>query len=194
MGRNTKQIITEGTWFVPDIDNNRDDPEPFEVFIHPLSAGDMKTVEAGMGAFTSAKINFTERAHTQIKKVFAKYVTDVRGYSICHHKTGDRIEPRNGAALYNAIMDHGDDDEAKIIDDIYSALKSASHLREGLREILRLRSDSFPTRTEPHGNGVASVVDARTPVASSETMPRNGASGIATEKQTSTSLPSLARD
>lgn len=184
MGRDVKQIVTGGVWYTPDIDNNRDDPDPFEVFIHPLSAGDMKVVEAGMGHFTGAKINFTERAQAQIRSVFSKYVTEVHGYAIRHNKTGERIEPRNGVALYTVIMDHGDDDESKVIDDIYAALKSVSHLREGLRETLRSRSTSLPAAIALHGNGVASAVDARTQAVSSEETPKNGASETAMEKPT----------
>jgi hypothetical protein len=120
--------------FVPSIDDNRDDADPFTVTIKPMTAGEMLRMERGLGEFTTTKINFSERAQAHVKSVFEARVVRVYGYTIIHPKTGARICPRNGAELYAAIMDFGDDKEASIIDEIVSAIKDTSKLKDGLRE------------------------------------------------------------
>lgn len=177
MAREAQKVTTDGVWYAPDIDGNRDDPDPFEVFIHPMTAGDMKRVERGMGEYTAGKINFAERGQKQVREIISKCVTDARGYSIWNTKTGEKITPRNGAALYAAIMDHGDDKEASILDDVFQAIKDASHLKAGLRETLRLRFGSPVPVTQSHGAGAASAVVERTHPGQTQTTQHGGIVG-----------------
>lgn len=134
MAREARGTVDDEVDFIPSIDGNRDDPDPFTVTIKPLTAGELAKIERGMGNFSGHKVNFTERAQAHVKMIFERRVVSVRGYSIVHPKTGAKIEPKTGPELYTAIMDHGDDHETDIIDEIVAAVKDASKLREGLRE------------------------------------------------------------
>jgi hypothetical protein len=140
MPRERKGTADDEMVFIPSIDGNRDDPDPFTVTIKPMTAGEMLRIERSLGDFTSAKINFAERAQTQVKSLLSSRVVSVHGYTVTHPKTGERVCPRNGAELYAAIMSYGDDKEASIIDEIVAAIKDVSKLKEGLREQLGSQS------------------------------------------------------
>ncbi len=143
MAREAKGTIVDEAEYIPIVDNNREDPDPFGVSLLPMTAAESNELQRTLGELTGAKINFTERAQKAVRKIFEKRVLRVWNYSIPHIKTGERIRPQNGIGLYLAIMEHGDEKEAEIIDDIVQAVKDQSHLRAGLRETLR--SQSAPT-------------------------------------------------
>ena len=130
-------------WYVPDIDDNREDSEPFMVLLTPLSGADMRRLEsANMGKITKrGEINFMKRAQSIQERIISDRVLEVKNYAISDETDGSVIEPKNGAELIKAIMAAGAS-EIDILDDVIEALKDSSKLDEGMIENLRLQSDS----------------------------------------------------
>lgn len=163
MAREGKKAITDVVEYVPEIDNNRDDPDPFVVDIRPMLGEDLRELERSMGDFTGAKVNFTERAQKKAKEMFGKYVPGVRGYAIAHRLSGEMIRPRTGAGLYQVLTEHGDEHEQTIISDILEAVKNQSKLRAGLRETLRSRSEQASTAPASGGTAAGGVDEKKPP-------------------------------
>ena len=127
----------DAVWYIPDIDENRDDVDPFMVLLSPLSAADMRKLEQlGLGKVTkkgTAEINFMERAQQLQERIIKERVLDVKNYSVMLQSTEGKEEvftPTNGKELLKAIMQAGAS-EAVILDDIVEALKDSSMLDEG---------------------------------------------------------------
>ena len=156
MARVIKRTET-ATWYVPDIDDNRSDPDPFKVLIVPLSGVELRRLErVGMGKITRGRteVNFMKRAQETQEKILAEKVLEVEGYSIENPTTGDVISPTDGTSLVRAVLMAGAK-EVEILDDILEAMKDASCLEEGILENLILRSDSVLAETPTPGNGAA---------------------------------------
>jgi hypothetical protein len=149
MARQAKAALIDVVEYVPNIENNRQDPDPFVVGLEPMTGDELKAFERVMGEMSGGKINFTERAQKLVENIFAKRVKWAKNYSIPHKRTKERLEPKNGAGLYRAIVENGDELECSIIDDIVEALKNHSHLRTGLLETLRSQSEPPPSATNP---------------------------------------------
>tara|TARA_A100001391_G_scaffold199581_2_gene182802 strand:+ start:375 stop:797 length:423 start_codon:yes stop_codon:yes gene_type:complete len=127
----------DAVWYIPDIDENRDDVDPFMVLLSPLSAADMRKLEQfGLGKVTkkgTAEINFMERAQQLQERIIKERVLDVKNYSVMLQSAEGKEEvftPTNGKELLKAIMQAGAS-EAIILDDIVEALKDTSMLDEG---------------------------------------------------------------
>ena len=141
MARNIA-VDLEEVDYVPDIEDNRNDPDPFVVRIKPMTAAEMKMLERSMGEMTAGKAaNFLERADKVARAIFKRCVVSVRGYT-ARSKDGTVMTPSTGVELYDAVNSCGDPAESAVIDDIYAAIKDHSHLRAGLPEVLRSRSGS----------------------------------------------------
>lgn len=179
MAREVLKIITEPVEYVPLIDGNRDDPDPFRVWLTPMTAAEMGAAERSMGQFSGGKVNFTERAQRQLRTILCEHITRVYGYTIPHKDSGARLAPINGTELYDAIWVHGDDHEASILGDIYNALRDQSHLREGLWERLRSQPGSRAPAT-PLSGGAASGADGATPPEILEAKTSSGSTAAAT--------------
>lgn len=164
MARQAKTIVKEPVWYVPDIEDNRADPDPFRVQISPMSGAELNELEATQGKFTKGDINFIKRGQTLVERIFSNRVLKVEGYAIAG-KT-----PTNGKELYQAIMGHGDESERSIVDDIVEAIKSASKLDEGLLGNLKSQSVSPPEEVQNSG-GAASDAAGKTETASLMTQP-----------------------
>lgn len=146
MGRVARTIMKEPAWYVPDIEDNRADPDPFRVQISPMSGAELNELEATQGKFTKgASVNFVKRGQLIVERLFSNRVHAVEGYSIAGET------PKDGAALYRAIMTHGDESEVAIIDDIVDAVKNASKLDDGLLEKLTSQSGSQHPETRSSG-------------------------------------------
>ena len=118
-------------WYVPDIDDNREDPEPFMVLMSPLSGANMRKLESSnMGKITKrGEINFMKRAQDIQERIITERVVEVKNYAVSNEDTGEVLEPKNGAELVKAIMVAGAG-EVDILDDIIEALKDSSKLDE----------------------------------------------------------------
>jgi hypothetical protein len=128
----------DAVWYIPDIDDNREDSEPFMVLLSPLSAADMRKLEqSGLGKVTrkgSTDINFMERAQQLQERIIRDRVLEVKNYSVLLSNDEGKEElftPSNGKELVKAIMSAGAS-EVVIFDDIVEALKDTSTLEEGI--------------------------------------------------------------
>jgi len=132
MARVVKRIDEE-TWYVPDIEDNRNDPEPFAVLISPLSGSEMRKLEqAGMQSLTKSRgqVNVYKRIQDIQERIIRDRVLEVKNYSVAK-KDGTIFEPTNGKELLDAVLLSGAA-EAEVIDDIVEAMKDASRLEEGI--------------------------------------------------------------
>ena len=127
----------DAVWYIPDIDDNREDAEPFMVLLSPLSAADMRKLEQfGLGKFTkkgTTEINFMERAQQLQERIIKERVLEVKNYAVMLESAEGKEEvftPTNGKELLKAIMQAGAS-EAIILDDIVEAMKDGSMLDEG---------------------------------------------------------------
>jgi len=157
--------IEDATWYVPDIDDNRADPEPFMVQITPLSGIEMRRLErTGMGKITRGRgeVNFLKRAQETQEKIISEKVLDVKNYAVQNPSTGEILEPSDGASLVKAILLAGAK-EVEILDDILEAMKDSSRLDEGLLGNLNLQFDSVSQEIPKLGNGAAQNVKEMTP-------------------------------
>ena len=132
MARVIKHIDT-ATWYVPDIGDNREDPEPFAVLLSPLSGAEMRKLEqAGMQNVTKGRgqVNFYKRLQDIQERIIKDRVQEVMNYSIVR-PNGESFSPSNGEELLEAVLLVGAS-EAEVIDDIVEALKDTSKIDEGV--------------------------------------------------------------
>jgi hypothetical protein len=125
--------IEDATWYAPDIDDNREDSEPFMVLLSPLSGAEMRKLEqAGMGNLTKnrGQVNFYKRIQAIQERILKERVVEVKNYAV-QDPEGNVFAPKNGEELLQAVLAVGAA-EAEVIDDIVEALKDASKLEEGL--------------------------------------------------------------
>lgn len=125
--------IEDATWYVPDIADNREDPDPFMVLLSPLSGSEMRKLEqSGMANMTRnrGQVNFYKRVQDIQERIIKERVIEVKNYSV-QDPEGTIFAPKNGAELLQAVLLVGAS-EAEVIDDIVEALKDASRLEEGL--------------------------------------------------------------
>jgi hypothetical protein len=117
MARNIK-ALEDLVWYIPDVDDNRSDPEPLRVQLQPMLAHDWRAVERGMGTPTGKKTNFVARAQAMMERVISSNVKAVENYSV-----GSK-QITTGEELFK----HGEKD---VVEDVYRALSDISLLNDG---------------------------------------------------------------
>lgn len=143
---------SDGIWYCPDIQDNRELPEDerFSVLIVPMTAEQMRRVEESHGTVTKKKINFTRRYNRVRGDTLAKCIRDVEGCRVKILKNGKeeiRII-KTGQALVEVVNE-------EILEDIYQALRDHSLLEQGMKKNYEQRSDlpiSLPSHKD---SGVA---------------------------------------
>lgn len=179
------KFSNEAKWYAPDIDDNRNDPDPFKVKIEPMTAREFNALqrEAFGGGMTKGS-NFLEKAESIKESVIKKRVVDVYGYSV-ETPTG-RLTPRNGAELYSAVLQAGAN-ELVILDDVFAAIQSASHLEAGL---VGKSSGPLDSSTgEISGNGDGGVASADETKAQTQTCQSQSADALETATSLQTPVP-----
>lgn len=154
------ETTEDAVWYVPDIDENRDDPEPFRVFLRTLTGADFNKLRSkAMGRVTSGRASvWMKRNQRLIRRIVAEYVLRVEGYAL-GRPDGTRAEPTNGRELVKEITDKRTPaSEWTVLDDIAQALQKQSALRDGLEGNFDASSDisPAPTTPRPSTNGPAS--------------------------------------
>jgi hypothetical protein len=165
MARKVQGATAERVWYVPDVGDNREDPDPFMVLISAMSAADVQAMELGLTSMRGGpKTDPMARAHQAVKDSFARHVHEVKGYEIVNLR-GEAVRPSTGAELYAAILDHGPASENAVLDDVYAAVRDMSRLRAGLPEVSRSRSacssEQAPSPTPTCAPGAASAAVER---------------------------------
>lgn len=123
----------EAVWYTPDVEGNRDDPDPFRVLLKPLSGAAQRLLEQGtLGApiGKGQEVNFVARASRLQDRLVAEHVLEVVGYGL-RGIDGSIIKPTNGTELVAAVKQAGAS-ELAILEDIIDALQNASRLAEGV--------------------------------------------------------------
>lgn len=166
MGRKISVIDASlRTWYTPDIDDNRSDPDPFQVLISPLSGKDMRTLRSSLKLQATSLeaeeiMQAAERREDELRGlIVAQHVHEVRGYIAQDITTGKITEPKTGAELVECILS-AHPDELIALMDIYEAVMKASTLSEEAKKKQNSRSDS-PSAETPAASpgGVQGVAD-----------------------------------
>jgi hypothetical protein len=145
-----------GVRYVPDIDTNRSDPDPFWVLLRPLTANESASIHSAEAArhlkvrFDGANGATIDRAaeaaewvaatEAAMRKAISVAVIEVHGYSGRNVETGEVITPRNGAELVAFVEGHAWDSEREVMQDLYRAVTERSHLERALGEASAPRS------------------------------------------------------
>lgn len=147
------KFSNEAKWYAPDIDDNRQDPDPFKVKIEPMTAREFNALQReAFGQGITKAGNFLEKAEGIKESVIKKRVVDVYGYSV--ETPAGVVVPHNGAELYSAVLQAGAN-ELVILDDIFAAIQSASVLEAGLVGKSSAQSGSSTQETKENGAGDA---------------------------------------
>ena len=156
----------DASWFAPDIDGNREDPEPFEVLILPASGEDIRRLEADNGKMHHGQaVNFMRRQQSVEDMMLERRVLGVRGYEV-RDKRGNIIRPTNGRELLGAIKFESAAAAETIRTSILEAIKSTSVLAEGARPKSTSHSGSLSPGTATSGNGSAGGAETSRPATS----------------------------
>ena len=170
MGRNVDRTNAEDrVWYLPDIDENRKDPDPFMVLIGPVDGATMRKCRSSMKAHSGALDQeaivdtLLDREERLRLRVVADHVFDVSGYSVKDTKTGKISAPRNGQELVDVIMDDGTpESEAAILGDVYTAIVSFSALGEDVKKKQSAQSGSSTQTMTGEKAGDAAVAGVQT--------------------------------
>jgi hypothetical protein len=118
MARNLEAVAGEWVVYVPDIDDNRNDPDPLSVEILPLTAREMREI-VNVEAMRGRKSGDTAAAIASAqRKQFVAHVRNVKGYSL------------GGRPVVEA-QDLYDNGEPEVVSDVEAAIQNMSKLSEG---------------------------------------------------------------
>jgi len=129
--------------YVPDVDDNRIDPDPMTVEICPMTTGEIKRMGRQYGAQLSNKKKSIERAQKLTAAIISERVRNVKNYSF----RGTVIE--TGEQLVET--------ETELIDDVFEAITKISKLQDGLKKKLNSSSGGSTAATSRHGEIVGRV-------------------------------------
>lgn len=128
-----KKETAEAAWFVVDVGSNRDDPEPFEVELLPMSSAEYQKVETNLGRIVAgAGYNPVKKGHEMVAYLFENRVIGCRGYG---WKGGEGPDlSKGGMPLLEAIGFEDAEDGPRIIDSIVGAIRSRAQLEAGAKK------------------------------------------------------------
>lgn len=156
-------FVSESVWYVPDVGDNREDPDPFRVLIEPLSARELKAMERkinrqltrGVKRSVDVSAMVDMSAENTAREILTNRVKQVYGYCIQDVARGGILEPTTGSDLFDALYrDDAPAEELDILNDIIEAVKDHSKLSEGLLEKSDRSLGSSCSEEKP-GAGVA---------------------------------------
>lgn len=149
MARETEKL-EDWVTYVPDVDDNRSDPNPLTVEIHPMSAEEFRSFQRGIVSGKQKASAQMARSQKAVGRILAERVRNVRGY-----KCDGRVIT-TGAELYA----YG---EPVVYDDVFDAILNMSTLKEGLLGKSNSRSASLQAATATPGLGAAPSARATPP-------------------------------
>lgn len=89
-------------WYVPDIEGNRDDPDPMRVLLEPMTVEEDRSVSRQIYSFTKRKGGGLKSTEAVITRILTARVIEVYGYVVSiRDKAGNmkRHEIKDGAGL-----------------------------------------------------------------------------------------------
>jgi hypothetical protein len=117
MARDIKVSTSDWVTYIPNVDENRQDPNPLTVELHPMSAADVRAHQRALGSNKGSQ-NFMARSQQMWLEVFRTRVRNVQNYRF----NGKDI--LTGEDLFNT--------EDAIVNDVYEALTNMSILSAGV--------------------------------------------------------------
>lgn len=158
----------QGIKYVPDVEGNRQDADPFWVRLRPLTANESMRIHSAQAmrglrvrVDAEGKVETGGEAHdmwlaseASKAQVIRTAVLEVGGYSGRHVETGEVIEPKTGAELMDFIERHAWQSEAAVVEDLYRAVTDRTHLEAALGECSASRSGGSTPAT-PASDGPA---------------------------------------
>lgn len=162
---------------------NRDRADPFMVRVAPFSGDEFNESLAGLRS-KALMVDAVEGkaevfadpikiANEQAQDVCRKRVMEVYGYAGREvgtegEPTGTVVEPKNGAELVDFILKNAWQEERRVLDDIYDAIRKRSHLSTGLKKNWSRPLASSQAATNPSTGDApsVSVTDMSTPTTS----------------------------
>lgn len=168
MGRKISVIdASVRSWYVPDIDDNKQDPDPFQVLISPLSGKDLRQLRSSLKLKATSLENddlmqAAERREEELKGlIVAQHVHEVKGYIAQNVSTGANTEPASGSELVECILS-SHPEELAVLADIYEAILKSSKLSEDVKKKQSLQS-GLPVPVMPEDKaGDAQNAEAQT--------------------------------
>lgn len=168
MGRKISVIdASVRSWYVPDIDDNKQDPDPFQVLISPLSGKDLRQLRSSLKLKATSLENddlmqAAERREEELKGlIVAQHVHEVKGYIAQNVSTGAITEPSSGSELVECILS-SHPEELAVLADIYEAILKSSKLSEDVKKKQSLQS-GLPVPVMPEDKaGDAQNAEAQT--------------------------------
>lgn len=155
MGRHIQDFDGDWVEYVPDVGDNRDDPDPMTVEVRPLTTPEFKAIQRlAMTPLLRGKKDSVLKATQALQdRVLTECVRAVTNYSL----------PKVGAITTGEqFAKHA---EPFIQDEVFAAIQDMSKLSEGLKKKSSSRSVSS-SPTIPPGNGPAAdalAIPAETP-------------------------------
>lgn len=155
----------QGIRYVPDVDGNRQDPDPFWVRLRPLTANESMRIHSAQ-AMRGLRVRFDAEGKVETggeahdvwlaseaakAQVIRTAILEVGGYSGRHGETGEVIQPKTGAELMDFIERHAWQSEAAVIEDLYRAVTDRTHLEASLGEASASRSATSSRETLASG-------------------------------------------
>jgi hypothetical protein len=159
------EFAARAVWYVPDIDGNREDPDPFAVLVEPLSGAEMAQLEMASSDFAGDSI--IGRVHAVEELIATRRIKDVRGYSVLDADSGKVVTPKTGAELVAAIK-MASAAERNVLREIVNAVQSYSQLKEGLLGKSISPLDSGSQAINAPGIGAAASASASLTATNSE--------------------------
>lgn len=134
MARKT-QVLTGIFEFVVDIDNNRDDPDPFYVELEPMTARELEAYERQVAAFDRGRAQNTVKKIQDIRdEMLSKKIKGVYNYTLAIPSKGQELTPISGPELVKVLKEAPPVEQDTILGSIEQALCNHSKLEEGLRK------------------------------------------------------------
>lgn len=146
-------------WYAPvTVDGNQESRE-FEIEIAPMTVDEYSALERELLRITLSGDKKSEPAPSIVEETVRRRSRGVRGWISVDFKTGAEHEVTTGKEWVAAVGGAVEPDDKAILDDVYRAIRSASHLEKGLAK----KSDrshaqaSSPTNTSSDGGAPAAA-------------------------------------
>jgi len=133
-------------WYVPDIDDNRDDPEPMRMLIEPMSTSEARRLSNRIYSFTKKKRGEIHRTRALIEKIISTRVIQVENYSITVKSNGQKKRH-----IIKTGQDLAEWGEEAVITDVMKAIQDSSSVEEGFLKNSDSPSASLPAEIPPLG-------------------------------------------
>lgn len=137
MGRKYTPQITRDAGgvvrYLPALDNNRKDPEPFACGITPVNYADITTLELSAAALieNNEGMTVTEFERERDMSMVAKYVKWVENYECVDLNTGEIRKPTTGEELVTALKSTFIAEAEAVLGDLLGAIKGTKEASAG---------------------------------------------------------------